>query len=76
MLSAPRPETPVLLIVGKDDPTANQAALETTRKLIPQVQIELIDGVGHWVMVECMDHINESIPQFVQNVVAGMQTKL
>ena len=63
---APRSDLPVLLIIGRDDPTSNQAALGTTKRLIPQVQIELIEGVGHWVMVECRDHINESIPKFLQ----------
>ncbi|KAM5534845.1 hypothetical protein V8D89_010792 [Ganoderma adspersum] len=77
VLQAPRADLPVLLIVGKDDPTSNQAALSTTRKLIPQVQIELIEGVGHWLMLECKDHISESIPQFLQaNLANGVHTKL
>ena len=67
----------VLLIVGADDPTSNRGALEVTRKLIPQVQIDLIEGVGHWVMVESKDHITESIPRFLQNAFAnGVHTKL
>ncbi len=69
----------MLLIVGKDDPTANKGALEVTKKLIPQVKIELIDGVGHWVMVECKEHITESIPRFLQNALAttsNVHTKL
>ena len=66
LMPAPRADLPVLLIIGRDDPTSNQAALGATKRLIPQVQIELIEGVGHWVMVECRDHINESIPKFLQ----------
>ena len=77
LLPAPRPDLPVLLIVGADDPTSNRGALEVTRKLIPQVQIDLIEGAGHWVMVECKDHITESIPRFLQNAFAnGVHTKL
>ncbi|KAI0353087.1 alpha/beta-hydrolase [Trametes cingulata] len=77
ILQAPRPDLPVLLIIGKDDPTSNQGALDITRKLIPHVQIELIEGVGHWLMVECKDHINEGIPRFLQNIFASdVQTKL
>lgn len=77
LLPAPRPDLPVLLIVGADDPTSNRGALEVTRKLIPQVQIDLIEGVGHWVMVESKDHITESIPRFLQNAFAnGVHTKL
>ena len=76
LMPAPRADLPVLLIVGKDDPTANQGALEVTKKLIPQVKIELIEGVGHWVMVECKDHINESIPRFLQSALSNVHTKL
>lgn len=77
ILQAPRPDLPVLLIIGKDDPTSNQGALDVTRKMIPQVQIELIDGVGHWLMIECKDYINEAIPRFVRSASAGdVQTKL
>ncbi|EJF62356.1 alpha/beta-hydrolase [Dichomitus squalens] len=66
ILQAPRSDLPVLLMIGKDDPTSNQAALGATKKLIPQAQIELIEGVGHWLMVECKDRINESIPRFLR----------
>ncbi|KAI0774517.1 alpha/beta-hydrolase [Fomes fomentarius] len=77
LLRAPRSDLPVLLIIGKDDPTSNQGAIELTKKLIPQVQVELIDGVGHWVMVESRDYINESIPRFLQNALASeVHTKL
>ncbi|RDX53844.1 alpha/beta-hydrolase [Lentinus brumalis] len=79
VLPAPGADLPVLLLVGKDDPTANKGALEVTKKLIPQVKIELIDGVGHWVMVECKEHITESIPRFLQNALAttsNVHTKL
>ncbi|KAI0638423.1 alpha/beta-hydrolase [Trametes polyzona] len=77
ILQAPRPDLPVLLIIGKEDPTSNQGALDITRKMIPHVQIELIDGVGHWLMVECKEHINETIPRFLRNVLASdVQTKL
>ncbi|KAI0650493.1 alpha/beta-hydrolase [Trametes meyenii] len=77
ILQAPRPDLPVLLIIGKDDPTSNQGALDVTRKLVPHVQIELVDGVGHWLMVECKDHINESVSRFLHNVFTGdVHTKL
>ncbi|KAI0751045.1 alpha/beta-hydrolase [Daedaleopsis nitida] len=77
LLPVPRSDLPVLLIVGKDDPTANQGALEVTKKLIPQAQIELINGVGHWVMVESKEFINESIPKFLRNALGeGVHTKL
>ncbi len=77
LLRAPRSDLPVLLIIGKDDPTSNQGAIELTKKLIPQVQVELIDGVGHWVMVESRDYIGESIPRFLQTALASeVHTKL
>ncbi|KAI0832677.1 alpha/beta-hydrolase [Trametes gibbosa] len=77
ILQAPRPDLPVLLIIGKEDPTSNQAALEVTKKLIPQVQIDLIEGVGHWLMVEAKDRINETIPRFLRNALGtDVHTKL
>ncbi|CDO73788.1 hypothetical protein BN946_scf185015.g117 [Trametes cinnabarina] len=77
ILQAPRPDLPVLLIVGKNDPTSNQAALDVTRKLIPHVRIELLDGAGHWLMVERKEYVTEIVPQFVRNATAkDVQTKL
>ncbi|KAI9068461.1 alpha/beta-hydrolase [Trametes sanguinea] len=77
ILQAPRPDLPVLLIIGKNDPTSNQAALDITRRLIPHIQIELLDGAGHWLMVERKEYINDIVPQFVRNAAAkDVQTKL
>ncbi|KAH9850827.1 alpha/beta-hydrolase [Lenzites betulinus] len=77
LLKAPRDDLPILMIIGKEDPTSNQAALDATRKIIPQVQIKLVDGVGHWLMVEAKDLITEAIPRFVQTALdSGVHTKL
>lgn len=77
ILPAPRANLPVLLIIGKEDPTSNQGALDVTKKMIPHVEIELIDGVGHWLMVESKDYINKAIPRFIERVSADeVQTKL
>ena len=77
LLPAPRPDLPVLLIIGKNDPTSNQGALDITRKLVPQAQIEIIEGVGHWLMVEARDYITEVVPQFARSAsTRDVQTKL
>ena len=77
LLPAPRPDLPVLLIIGKNDPTSNQGALDITRKLVPHAQIELIDGVGHWLMVEARDYITEVVPQFARTAsTRDVHTKL
>ena len=66
LLPAPRPDLPVLLIVGADDPTSNRGALEVTRKLIPQVQIDLIEGAGHWVQQEQAGEVVKQIKRFLE----------
>ncbi|KAI9000770.1 alpha/beta-hydrolase [Trametes punicea] len=77
LLPAPRSDLPVLLIVGKSDPTSNQAGLEVTRRFIPQVHIELREGAGHWLMVEHKEYITEIVPQFLRSTsTKDAQTKL
>lgn len=77
LLPVPSSDLPVLLVVGKSDPTSNQNALKMNEKLIPQIQIELIEGVGHWVMVQSKDFITERVIRFLQNAkLGGVQTKL
>ncbi|KAI0776203.1 alpha/beta-hydrolase [Trametes elegans] len=77
LLQAPRSDLPVLLLIGKRDPTSNQGALDITRKLIPHVQLELIEGAGHWLMVERKEYVNEIVPRFLQDAFASdVQTKL
>ena len=77
LLPVPASDLPVLLIVGKEDPTSNQQALGLSKMLIPQIQIEVIDGVGHWVMVQSKDFITETVARFLQNAkLNSMHTKL
>ena len=77
LLPVPSPDLPVLLIVGKEDPTSNQAALGMNKMLIPQIQIEVLEGVGHWVMVQSKDLIIEGVARFLQGAgLNSVQTKL
>lgn len=77
LLPVPPSDVPVILIVGKEDPTSNQAALGMNKMLIPHIQIEVIERAGHWIMVQSKDFVTETVARFLQNAkLNGMQTKL
>lgn len=71
ILTSPRPDLPVLTIIGDRDPTKNQPALESTRKAVPQTKIVILDGVGHWLMIEAKDAVIKELTEWLSDVLKG-----
>ncbi|KAH9943211.1 alpha/beta-hydrolase [Epithele typhae] len=77
MLRVPPPDLPILLIIGASDPTSNQAIIGFNKQLMPHMQVELIERVGHWVMVQSKDFIAAAIPRFLSaSKLRDLSTKL
>lgn len=49
---------PTLIIAGADDPSTPPAELEAISAEIPGARLHVIDGVRHFVNVECPDVFN------------------
>lgn len=62
---------PVLLMVGDDDFTASQAAMEGIRELVGQGRVDVLEGCGHLPYYESTARFERSVAQFVAAVESG-----
>lgn len=62
----PQLKMPVLLVWGNEDRIIPPAQGEEMHKLIPQSQLDLIQGCGHLAPVRCADHIGPQVTKFLE----------
>lgn len=59
---------PVLAIYGAEDRMLPKAAIDEMRAVVPQAEVEVIPGAGHFVMLERADRFAESLFAFVRKL--------
>jgi pimeloyl-ACP methyl ester carboxylesterase len=57
---------PVLIVWGKLDHAIPLSQGETIHRLIPQSQLEVVDGCGHLAPVQCADKIGPTVAHFLK----------
>lgn len=63
---APSPDLPYLLLIGDKDISCSPQMLSLTKSMIPQAQIHVLEGAGHWLMVERTDFVTTTVLQFLR----------
>ena len=61
----------MITIIGDRDPTKNQVALDSTRKAVPQTKIVILEGVGHWLMIEAKEAVIKELTGWLDDVLKG-----
>ena len=73
--ASPPPDLPCLFIVGERDPTALPALLDAAKRLVPQLELEIVQE-GHWVMIgNVRDVVTEKLVTWVNRVTGEDQAK-
>ena len=54
-------DVPALFMIGTRDSTYQWMSPEPTKDRIPQLRIEKVDGVGHWIQQQAPDAVNEQL---------------
>jgi len=62
------PGLPVLLLYGTEDPTCLEAQIPTSHELIPRLQVERLEGVGHWLTIEAKDLVASKVLEWLNQV--------
>ncbi|KAG6896627.1 hypothetical protein C0992_007033 [Termitomyces sp. T32_za158] len=62
------PNLPVLFMWGTADLTVAPAAVQKTRKFVPQLQDVAFEGRGHWLMVEAKDEITHKVISWLRDL--------
>jgi pimeloyl-ACP methyl ester carboxylesterase len=60
-----RHPSPLAVVWGRDDPIAVVGMTERLRQARPHILLEVLDGVGHYPMVEAPDRFAEAVLGFV-----------
>ncbi|KIO12328.1 hypothetical protein M404DRAFT_124329 [Pisolithus tinctorius Marx 270] len=76
--SKPHLTIPVIFIGGKEDKTSNLAAVEAHRALIDKFTVVVLEGKGHWLMLEAPETITNEILSWLNGlgIVPGTQQRL
>lgn len=56
---------PVLLVAGTDDKISPLALAETYVKRLPNAELEMVDGVGHWHVTEDVEAVARALKGFL-----------
>ncbi len=56
-----RHPSPLAVVWGRDDPIADVAMTERLRRARPDIRLEVLEGVGHYPMVEASDRFVEAV---------------
>jgi pimeloyl-ACP methyl ester carboxylesterase len=59
-------KAPVLIVWGKEDVLTPPAVGEAIHREIPQSQLDVIEGCGHLVPVECKDRVLPEVGKFLR----------
>lgn len=62
----PQIKMPVLIVWGALDHITPLSQGETIHRLVPQSQMEVVDGCGHLTPVQCADKIGPEVAQFLK----------
>jgi pimeloyl-ACP methyl ester carboxylesterase len=62
----PELRMPVLIVWGSEDRITPLSQGETIHRLIPQSQLEVVDGCGHLAPGQCADRIGPKVVEFVR----------
>ncbi|MDR3534659.1 MAG: alpha/beta hydrolase, partial [Rhodopila sp.] len=63
--SFPVIDTPTLVIWGDGDVVLDPSCLEGLETYVPNLQLERLPGVSHWVQEEASEAVNRSIGEFL-----------
>ncbi len=58
--------TPLRLINGPEDPVSGAAMAERFRALVPDADVVLLEGIGHYPQVEAPERVREAFLAFVE----------
>lgn len=58
-------QMPTLIIAGRDDPISPVPLVENYRDRLPNGRLEILDGVGHWHVLEDLEATAKVIKEFV-----------
>jgi pimeloyl-ACP methyl ester carboxylesterase len=58
-------QSPTLVIWGEADRYLGSELAEPDRKLVPDVRVERLPGVSHWVQVDAPERVNELLLEFL-----------
>jgi pimeloyl-ACP methyl ester carboxylesterase len=57
---------PTLLLQGSGDPTASTALWERVMRVLPQVEMQVVEGAGHQPWLDAAETIGASVSQFLR----------
>jgi pimeloyl-ACP methyl ester carboxylesterase len=72
----PKIERPVLLIWGTADHFMRTELAEGCRKWVPELQVELLPGVSHWVQHEAAGQVNALLLEYLANEATPQTDKI
>jgi pimeloyl-ACP methyl ester carboxylesterase len=58
-------QMPTLIIAGRDDPISPVPLVEKYRDRLPNGRLEVLDGVGHWHVLEDLEGTSRVVKEFV-----------
>jgi pimeloyl-ACP methyl ester carboxylesterase len=61
-------DLPVLLLYGTADPTCQAEVTQKSREFIPKLQIEALEGKGHWLMLEEKEFVATKVLEWLDAV--------
>ncbi len=62
----PRLKMPVLIVWGREDHITPLALGEKMHQLVPQSELDVVDGCGHLAVVQCADRVGPKVLEFLK----------